>query len=67
MEQLAFMRRGGAAAETGLVDQTPYQTAQTLAAMAVSSEEQAFAQEAERLADHEVDQAFAMALRGRHH
>jgi small-conductance mechanosensitive channel len=62
MEQLAFMRRGGGA-ETGLVDRTPYQTAQTLAAMAVSAEEQAYAQEALREAGHEVDQAFAMALR----
>ena len=31
--------------------------------MAVSAEEQGYAREAERLADHEVDQAFAMALR----
>jgi small-conductance mechanosensitive channel len=62
MEQLAFLRRG-AGADTGLVDQRPYQTAETLAAMAVSAEEQRFAQEAEHLADHEVDQAFALALR----
>ena len=62
MEQLAFLRRGSAV-QTGLVDQRPFQTAQTLAALAVSAEEQRYAQEAERLADHEVDQAFAMALR----
>ena len=61
MEQLAFLRRGGESTE--LVDQRPFQTAQTLAGLAVSSEEQRFAQEAERLADHEVDQAFATALR----
>ncbi len=61
MEQLAFLRRGGG--EAGLVDQRPYQTAQTLSVLAVSAEEQRFAQEAERLADHEVDQSFAMALR----
>ncbi|SFR97147.1 Small-conductance mechanosensitive channel [Granulicella pectinivorans] len=47
----------------GVVDQSPWQTAQTLASLAVSREEKTFAQEAERLADHEVDQAFAQALR----
>ena len=62
MEELAFLRRGHGG-ESGLVDQRPFQTAQTLAALAVSAEEERFAQEAERLADHEVDQAFAMALR----
>jgi len=46
-----------------LVDQTPWQTAQALAALAVTAEENQFAREAERLADHEVDQAFAAALR----
>jgi len=45
------------------VDQRPWQTAQALAATAVSVEEQRLARTAERLADHEVDQAFAMALR----
>ncbi len=62
MEQLAFLKKsqGG---EQGLVDQKPWQTASTLAPLAVSAEEQGFAREAERLADHEVDQAFAMALR----
>ncbi|MBB5058680.1 small-conductance mechanosensitive channel [Granulicella aggregans] len=48
---------------TGLVDQRPWQTVRALAPLAVSAEEQNFAQEAERLADHEVDQAFAQALR----
>ncbi len=62
MEQLGFLRRGGGAAQ-GLVDQRPHQTAETLAGLAVSAEEQGFAQEALRLADHEVDQAFATALR----
>ncbi len=61
MEQLAFLRRG--AETTELVDQRPLQTAQTLAALAVSEEEQRFAQEAARLAEHEVEQAFATALR----
>jgi small-conductance mechanosensitive channel len=46
-----------------LVDQKPWQTVAALAPLAVSAEEQGFAREAERLADHEVDQAFAMALR----
>ena len=46
-----------------LVDVTPWQTAQTLAALAVSAEETEYAHDAERLADHEVDQAFASALR----
>ena len=62
VEQLAFLKRGQTG-DNGLVDQRPYETARTLAGMAVSSEEQSFAQDAERLADHEVDQAFAMALR----
>jgi small-conductance mechanosensitive channel len=47
----------------GVVDQRPWQTAQTLASLATSKEERNLAQEAERLADHEVDQAFAQALR----
>jgi small-conductance mechanosensitive channel len=47
----------------GIVDQRPWQTAKTVAALAVSTEELDFAREAERLADHEVDQAFAQSLR----
>ena len=47
----------------GIVDQRPWQTAATLAGMAVSTEERELAREAERLADHEVDQAFAQSLR----
>ena len=46
-----------------LVDTTPWQTAQALSALAVTAEEIEYAREAERLADHEVDQAFASALR----
>jgi small-conductance mechanosensitive channel len=45
------------------VDQRPWQTAKTVAALAVSAEELDLAREAERLADHEVDQAFAQSLR----
>jgi small-conductance mechanosensitive channel len=63
MANLPFLRgQRGASAET-LVDQRPWQTAQALAPMAVSVEEKRFARNAERLADHEVDQAFAQALR----
>lgn len=46
-----------------LVDLSPWQTAQALAPLAVTAEETGFARDAERLADHEVDQAFASALR----
>jgi small-conductance mechanosensitive channel len=46
-----------------IVDVSPWQTAQALAPLAYSAEEKENAQEAERLADHEVDQAFAAALR----
>lgn len=58
MANLPFLK-----ARAGLVDQQPWQTASALANLAVSSEEKRDAREAERLADHEVDQAFAMALR----
>jgi small-conductance mechanosensitive channel len=47
----------------GVVDQRPWQTASTLAALAQSAEEKELAREAERLADHEVDQAFSQSLR----
>jgi cob(I)alamin adenosyltransferase len=47
----------------GIVDQRPWQTAATLAALAQSAEEKELAREAERLADHEVDQAFSQSLR----
>ena len=46
-----------------IVDVSPWLTAQALAPLAYSAEEREYAQEAERLADHEVDQAFAAALR----
>jgi small-conductance mechanosensitive channel len=62
MQELAFLRHGQTG-EAELVDQRPWQTATTLAGLAVSAEEQRFAQDAERLADHEVDQAFQTALR----
>jgi len=46
-----------------LVDIKPWQTAQALAPLAVTAEEVEYARQAEKLADHEVDQAFASALR----
>lgn len=48
---------------SSLVDQRPWKTAEALAPLAVTAEELRYAREAQRLADHEVDQAFAMALR----
>ena len=64
MSNLSFLGRNGAAAgNKALVDISPWQTAQALAPLAVTAEETAYARDAERLADHEVDQAFASALR----
>lgn len=63
MAHLPFRQGKGAAAQNTLVDQRPWQTIESLAPLAVSAEEQSLAREAERLADHEVDQAFALALR----
>src|ERR1700747_2258090 len=68
MAYLPFLqaRKGdwtGAYVPLGIVDQRPWQTAATLAALAQSSEERKFARDAERLADHEVDQAFSQSLR----
>ncbi len=68
MEYLPFLHGqkagwNGAEVPHGIVDQRPWQTAATLAGLAVSAEERELAQEAERLADHEVDQAFSQSLR----
>ena len=68
MEYLPFLqaKKGnwtGEYVSHGIVDQRPWQTASTLAALAQSAEEREFAREAERLADHEVDQAFSQSLR----
>lgn len=54
----------GMARQEDLVDQHPLQTARALAALAATDDEQQFAQDAVRIADHEVDLAFASALRG---
>ena len=48
---------------TDLVDQGTYSTAQRLAQIAVTPEEQTYAQSALRVADHELDLAFTEALR----
>jgi small-conductance mechanosensitive channel len=48
---------------TDLVDQSTYSTAQRLAQIAVTPEEQSDAQSALRVADHELDLAFTEALR----
>jgi small-conductance mechanosensitive channel len=47
----------------GIVDQRPWETAATLTALAQSAEERKLAREVERIADHEVDQAFSQSLR----
>jgi small-conductance mechanosensitive channel len=64
MEHLPFLHGqkagwSGTVVPRGIVDQRPWQTAETLAALAESAEEREFAREAERLADHQVDQTFA--------
>ncbi len=53
----------GKARNQTLVDQTPWLTVQALAPLAVTAEEERYVRAAERLADHEVDQAFNFALR----
>src|SRR3989441_4681716 len=53
----------GAAAQGPIVDQTPLLTAQRLAQMPTSPEELPFAEEALRLGDHDMDLAFAAAVR----
>jgi small-conductance mechanosensitive channel len=60
---LAFLRSRQSLPAESLVDLRPWQTARTLASLAVTAEEKEYAREAEHLADHEVDQAFAAALR----
>ena len=51
------------AGEASLVDERPLPTARGLASLAITAEEQRLSQEAVRIADHEVDLAFADALR----
>jgi small-conductance mechanosensitive channel len=59
----AASKNNAAASQPPAVDQKPLQTARKLAALASTPEEQDFAHEALRLADYEVDLAFADALR----
>ena len=68
MAHLSFLSGRGNVRSLGksqktLVDLRPWQTAEALAPLAVTAEETEYAHDAERLADHEVDQAFAAALR----
>jgi small-conductance mechanosensitive channel len=58
-------RKGQVAAitATNLVDQSTYSMAQRLEQIAVTPEEQTYAQSALRVADHELDLAFTEALR----
>ena len=67
MANLPFLRGGkgrpGSRPSNDLVDQRPWQTIEALAPLAVSAEEKRLARDAQRLADHEVNQAFAQALR----
>ncbi len=68
MAHLSFLSgsspsRASLGAKKTIVDLSPWQTAQALAALAVTAEETELAREAEHLADHEVDQAFAAAMR----
>lgn len=64
MAHLPFLAQQRAQSVGGtLVDTSPWDTAQALAPLAVTAEEIRYAREAQRLADHDVDQAFASALR----
>lgn len=63
MADLGAPNGQGEASRHSLVDVSPWETAQTVASLAVTTEENQYAREAEHLADHEVDQAFAAALR----
>lgn len=53
---------GSSAAQAKLVNETPLETALSLANAASTAAEQQISTEAIRVADHEVDMAFAMAL-----
>jgi small-conductance mechanosensitive channel len=58
-----LLGRKAPAPQRQLVDLHPLQTAQRMAALAGTQEEQALAHEAEKIGDHEVDLAFYDALR----
>jgi len=69
LAELPFLRKQRAEASrrsssgSTHVDLRPWQTAHALAGLAGTAEEKEFASQAQRFADHEVDQAFASALR----
>jgi small-conductance mechanosensitive channel len=68
MAHLPFLQGQGTArrqveSQKTLVDLRPWQIAQALEPLAVTAEETEYAHEAERLSDHEVEQAFASAIR----
>ena len=60
---LQARKSNAAITSTDLVDQSTYTTAQRLAQLAITPEEQSFSQTALRIADHELDLAFTEALR----
>src|SRR5438132_12241604 len=67
MADLPFLqaRKGswtGAYVPLGIVDQRPWQTAATLAALAESAEEKKLARDAARLAQHEIAEALSRTL-----
>jgi len=55
-------KRKVASSEAALVDQTPFKSAQQLAQLADTPEEQEIAKEALRLGDYELDLSFSVAL-----
>jgi small-conductance mechanosensitive channel len=59
----AHQRHAAAAGSAALVDESTYATAQRLAQLATSAEEQPYVATALRLADHELALAFTAALR----
>jgi small-conductance mechanosensitive channel len=62
-QSVAGVANSAATAQAPLVDQSPLLTAQLLAKMPNSPEEEPFAKEALRLADHQMDLAYAAAER----
>ncbi len=68
MSSLSFMRSSSGRqahleGRKSFVDLSPWETASALLPLAVTAEEKQYARDAARLADHDVDQAFATALR----
>ena len=61
-EELHGIEGAGNRGSSQLVDMHPLETAQQLAPLAATREEQEFAQEALRLGDHSVDLAFSAAM-----